>query len=165
MIMNELMTDDEWNEHVMNGEAYAAEHLTIAIPALIPLTQLYNPVESGVRVRLRCIEHMAFFGGAINQNIRRDDVALVSGSSPPFGPPQNLLFGGAAPKVEFRFANLPANVGSPFWLILSAGQTRKQYPPLQQDWGHDLTEGQGITNNGALGGFIILGYQWVEVPL
>lgn len=158
------MPDDEWSEYVANGEAFAAEVAVVAIPATMPLAQLFNPAASGVRLRLRCVESMAFFGGPINQNVRRHDVALPS-VGPPFGGPENLLGGGAAPAVEFRFDNPVAAVGSPFWLILSAGQTRKDYPALQLQWGHDLLPGQGLMHSGVIGGFIILGYQWIEVPL
>ena len=108
---------------------------------------------------------MAFVGVAINANVRRLDVALPNLDAPPFGAPQNLLGGGAAPSAEFRFDNVVVMAGSPFWLILSAGQTRKDYPVLQQDWGHDLLPGQGIMMSGLVGGLLIIGWQWVEVPL
>ena len=165
MILDGL-TDDEWNSHVMQGEAFTAEVAVIAVPAMIPLAQIFNPLGSGVRIRLRCMEPMTFLGGGtLNQNIRRHDIALPSLFAPPFGGPENLLGGGAASVAEFRFDNPGAAVGSPFWLILSTGPTRRDYPALQLAWGHDLLPGQGIVNNGSVGGLIILGYQWVEVPL
>ncbi len=160
------MPDDEWSEAVANGEAFSAEALVVAMPATIPLLQMFNPGGLPVpkRIRLRCVESMAFGGLAINQNIRRHDVALPS-TGPPFGGPENLLGGGPASIVEFRFDNPVVASGSPFWLILSTGNTRKDYPVLQLDWGHDLLPTQGLMHSGIPGGFIILGYQWTETNL
>lgn len=158
------MPDDEWSEAVANGEAFSAEALVVAAPATVPLLQLFNPAASPKRIRLRCVESMAFIGGPINQNIRRHDVALPS-TGPPFGGPENLLGGGPASIAEFRFDNPAVPVGSPFWLILSAGQTRKDYPVLQLDWGHDLLPTQGLMHSGGVGGLLIIGYQWTETNL
>lgn len=162
--MIEPLPDDEWSDHVENGEAFAAEIAVIAIGGMSPLSQLFNPAASGVRIRLRCVESFAFLAGSINQNIRRHDVALPSGPSV-FGGPQNLLGGGALPVAEFRFDNVVALVGSPFHLILAAGSNRRGYPVDHLDWGHDLEESEGLMHNGTVGGFLILGYQWAEVPL
>lgn len=158
------MTDDEWNAHVMAGEAYAAEIAVIAMGGLSPLSQMLNPAASGKRIRVRCVESMAFLGIGINMNVRRHDIVLPSGPSV-FGGPENLLGGAPAPVAEFRFDNVVALVGSPFWLILAAGSARRGYPVETLDWGHDLLEGQGLMHNGTIGGFLILGYQWAEVPL
>ena len=164
MILDSV-TDEQWNEHVMEGEAFTAESIVAGVGGMSPEGQIFNPVASGVRLRLRCLEMMAFVGGPINSNVRRHDVALPNLDAPPFGGPENMLGGGAAPAAEFRFDNVVALVGSPFWLILSAGQTRKDYSVLHQDWGHDLLPGQGMMMSGAVGGFLIIGWQWVEVPL
>ena len=56
-------------------------------------------------------------------------------------------------------------IGSLFWLILSTGNTRKPYPALHMDWGHDLLPGQGIMLNSTVGGFIFAGFMWAEVRL
>lgn len=158
------VTDDEWSDHVANGEAFAAEIAVVAIAGLNPLSQLFNPAASNRRIRLRCVESFAFVALPINMNIRRHDIALPSGPSV-FAGPQNLLGGGPAPRAEFRFDNVVALVGSPFWLILASGNTRRGYPVDHLDWGHDLEETEGLMHSGIVGGFLILGYQWAEVPL
>ncbi len=160
----EGMTDDEWSDHVMAGEAYSAEIAVIAVAGMIPLSQLFNPASSDRRIRIRCVESMAFLASAINMNVRRDDVALPSGPAV-FGGPENLLGGGPPPVAEFRFDNALVASGLPFWLILALGNTRRGYPVETLDWGHDLLESQGMSHNGTTGGFLILGYQWAEVRL
>ena len=157
------LPDDEWSEYVANGEAFSGVVNQAAAVGMFALGQIFNPVASGIRVRLRCLELFAVFGVAINSNIRRHDIALATFA--PFGGPENLLGGGAAAGAELRNASVAALVGSPFWLILSAGSTRKDYPTRQLSWGHDLLPGQGVIANGLGGGFLVMGFQWAEVPL
>ena len=76
-----------------------------------------------------------------------------------------MLGGGVAPVAEFRLDNVAVAVGSAFWRILAAGNTRRDYPVRNLDWGHDLLESQWVMMTGAVGGFLILGWQWVEVDL
>ena len=161
--MIDPMPDDEWSELVANGQAYAGQALQVAIPAQIAHVQLFNPVGSSVRLRIRSLQPMAVFSIAINTNIRRLDVPLATFT--PFAGPENLLGGGAAPVGELRQDSLLANVGAPFWLFLSAGSTRKNYPPKALDWGQDLLPGQGIALQSSPGGFIVVGFMWAEVPL
>lgn len=160
-----MMTDDEWSEHVMNGEAFTAQATRTAVGGQSPELQLLNPAGSGVRMRLRCLEPMPFIGGAINNGIRREDTPLTNLQAPPFGAPQNLLGGGPAPLAEFRDDSVVVLTGSQFWLILGIGFNRRHYAPNNLDWGHDLLPGQGIMMTGTLGGFLITGWQWVEIPL
>ena len=158
------MLDDEWNEHVMNGEAFVGEGIQVAAGGMIALTQIFNPLGSGVRVRLRHLEPVPVLAFAINSNVRRHDVALTANA--PFAAPMNLLgSGGASPLAELRNDSLAVAAGSPFWLILSLGNTRKTYPAFQQDWGHDLLPGQGLVLQSVVGGFIVCGFMWAEVPL
>lgn len=153
----------EWSEQVAAGEAFVAQGFQPAVAGMIPLVQLFNPIGSGVRVRVRCWNPIPIFSVAINHNIWRHDVALtVLGA---FSGPQNLLGGGAAPVAEVRTDSLLAGATSRFWLFLSAGNTRKSYPVEELDWGHDLLPGQGILNTGAAGSFVFLGMQWTELPL
>lgn len=159
------MTDDEWSNHVMNGEAFVAEGIRTAVGGMIPELQILNPVASGVRLRLRFLEPMPFVGGPINNNVRREDVPLTNLQAPPFGAPQNLLGGGPAPVAEIRDDSVAVLTGSPFWLVLTTGFGRRSYAPRTLDWGQDLLEGQGIMMTGGLGGFLITGWQWVEIPL
>ena len=160
------LTDREWASHVENGEAFVSEIFQTGVPAQLGFVQLYNPLgaPSPVRIRLRQLEPMAIFGFAINTNVRRHDVALANLGG--FTAPHNLLgSGGAAAVAEPRFVSQVAMIGSLFWLILSSGSTRKQYPALHMDWGHDLLPGQGIMMNSLVGGFILTGFMWAEVPL
>ena len=157
------LPDDEWSEYVANAEAFSGEGFQAAVAGQVGKVQLFNPAASGIRIRLRALEPMALLGISINTNIRRHDVALTTFA--PFAGPENLLGGGAAAVGEIRNETAAGQVGSPFWLILSAGSTRKDYPALQLPWGHDLLPGQGILANSSPGGFILLGFQWAEVPL
>ena len=155
--------DDEWSAHVSNGEAFVAEGFQAAVGGQLGFAQLFNPVGSGIRLRLRCLETMPILAISINSNVRRHDVPLgVLGA---FAGPENLLGGGAAAVAEIRTLSQVAMIGSLFWLILSAGSTRKDYPTKHLDWGHDLLPGQGIMLNSAVGGFILVGFMWAEVPL
>lgn len=157
------LDDDEWSMHVASGEAYAGEILRLGVGGEYPHAQLFNPVGSGLRVRLRSMQPMAIFGIAINTNMRRHDVALTTLGA--FAGPANLLGGGAAPVAELRHETNVALLGSPFWLILSAGQTRSDYPVKHLDWGYDLLPGQGFVQSGIVGGFLLSGFIWAEVPL
>jgi len=160
------MTDDPerlWSDYVTNGKAFAGTVLQTVVAGQIAHVQIFNPVGSGVRVRLRCLETIPIFSAGINTNPRRHDIALpVLGA---FLGPDNLLGSGSAPVAELRTLTQVGAVGSPFWLILSAGVTRKDYPALNMDWGHDLLEGQGIVLQSAVGGFIYTGFMWAEVTL
>ncbi len=157
------LPDDEWSEYVASGEAFAGQAFQTAVGGQLGFLQLFNPAISTIRIRLRCIEPMAVFSLAINSNIRRHDVALATFT--PFSGPENLLGGGAAAVGELRQTSQVAMLGSLFWLILSTGNTRKDYPTKQLEWGHDLLPGQGVILNSSVGGFILAGFMWAEVPL
>ena len=157
------VSDDEWSEHVANGEAFIGEALEPASGGMIAHAQIRNPPGSLKRIRLRMLVPMPIFGIAINTNIRRYDPALATLA--PFAPPMNLMGSGGAAVAELRNDSLLVAVGSPFHLILSAGSARKNYPPLNLDWGHDLLPGEGLVLQSAVGGFILVGFMWVEVLL
>ena len=161
------MDDDDWSSHVMNGEAFTGEAIRTAVGGMLPQLQLLNPsgLPNPVRLRLRCLEPMPFIGGPINTNIRREDTPLANLQAVPFGVPQNLLGSGLPPVAEIRDASVAVLTGSPFWLILTAGFNRRSYAPKTMEWAHDLLPGQGIMMSGGLGGFLITGWQWVEIPL
>ncbi len=154
---------EQWSDHVAAGEAYCSRGFQNIVAGQIPLVQLFNPVDSGVRVRLRVMQPMAVFAFPINTNIRRHDTALTTLG--PFGVIENLLGGGVAASAEIRTMTQVAMAGSPFQLILSGGNNRSAYPEDGMEWGHDLLEGEGIMLNGVTGGFIFCGFMWAEVPL
>jgi len=157
------LDDELWSEYVQNGDAYAGTVLQGAVVGQVAHVQLFNPVGSGIRVRLRAFETIPVFAGAINTNPRRHDTALTT-FTPQLGP-DNLLAGGGSPIAELRQVSQVGALGSPFWLILSGGNTRKDYPTLSMEWGHDLLPGQGILCQSAVGGLIYVGFMWAEVPL
>lgn len=159
-----MMDDDEWSAYVSNGEAFNGEGLQGAVAGQIAHVQIFNPVASGVRVRMRHMEPIPVFGIAINTNPRRHDVALTS--NVPFAGPTNLLgSGGAAANVQLRNVSQVGSLGSPFYLFLSTGFSRKTYPVKALDWGHDLLPGQGLVLQSGVGGFMIVGFEWAELPL
>lgn len=153
-----------WNEHVKNGEAYSAEDFILAAVGLFPHLQLFNPVGSGIRVRLRSAT-LAAVGALQQANVRRYD--------PPgtiLGPPagfviENMLGGGPAAVAELRHDNIVVASGSAFWLIQTTSGLPGVYPPAGQEWGHDLLEGQGVLLQSSINITLIVNWQWVEVPL
>jgi hypothetical protein len=153
-----------WNEHVRNGEAFSAEDFIIGAVGLFPHLQLFNPVGSGIRVRLRSVHETMTVARVVNVK-RYDPPGSILG--PPAGfVLENLLGGGPAAIAEVRSNNGVASVGSPFWLVQSNANEPGIYPPRGQEWGHDLLPGQGIvlvssTTNTTL----IANWQWVELPL
>ncbi len=162
--MTSNLPDEQWLEHLENGECYTAEVFIAGMVGLFSAIQIFNPVASGVRVRIRCVEAFTIFGIPVNQNLRRHDTALASSGA--FGIIENLLGGGPAGVGQMRFDNLAAQPGTPYWLILAGGNNRRQYPVAALDWGFDLLPGQGLASAPSITNFFMLvGFQWVEVPL
>ncbi len=157
------ISDEEWSHSVAAGEAFAGEGFQAAVAGEIPYVQLFNPVDSGVRIRVRIMQPMAVFAVFINTNIRSHDTPLASLGN--FGIQENLLGGGPASVAEIRRATDLGQLGDRMWLILSAGNTRSAFPDEGLDGTHDLLEGEGIILNGTTGSFILCGWMWAEVPL
>lgn len=151
-----------WSEHVASGEAYAAQAFQGAVVGMVPHVQLLNPVASGVRIRLRCLEPMGVLGVAVNTNVRRINTPLTTLG--PLGIVENLLGGGDPSVAEIR-AQASALVGSGGWLILTGANVRTDYPVENQDWGVDLLPGEGAAANGTTGLSLLMGFMWVEVPV
>ena len=152
-----------WLEHVANGEAYSAEDFILASPGLYPHVQLFNPVASGIRVRLRSA-HM-IFTGAQQANLRRyDPPGAILGPPAPFVI-ENLLGSGPPAIAEVRHGNIIVPSGTPFWLVQTLGAIPGAYPPEGQEWGHDLLEDDGVLFQGTAGTTLIVNWQWVELPL
>ena len=83
---------DIWLEHVANGEAYASENFLIGVAGQFPHLQLFNPIGSGKRVRLRSVHATglpAQFGG-----VSRHDTPLATLGLPATFVIENLLAGG-----------------------------------------------------------------------
>lgn len=152
-----------WSEHVANAESFAAENFLIGVGGLIAEIQLFNPVGSGVRVRLRSVH--AISAAAQNVNVRRHDVALATLGLPAGFIVENLLGSGAAEVAEMRSASPVVLDGTLIW---SAGACPSQpaiFPPQGNEWGFDLLEGQGLIIQAATGLTVIVNWHWVEVPL
>ena len=79
MITNGNITDDEWADHIMNGEAFMAVGLQAAVAGQIGNVQLFNDPAAivPVRVRLLLLEVFPIPGFGINTNPRPHDVGLV----------------------------------------------------------------------------------------
>lgn len=155
--------DSTWSKHVRAGEAFSAEDFLVGVGGTVALLQLFNPVASGIRVRLRSVHAIGNAAQAVN--VRRHDVALAT-----LGPPagfvvENLLGGAAANVGEIRSAQPAAAVGTIFWQLNAPANTPAIYPPEGREWGHDLLEGQGVLLQAAAGVTLIVNWQWVEVPL
>lgn len=154
---------DLWNEYVKNGEAYSAENFLTPGGGLIANIQLFNPVASGKRVRLRSC-HMtsaAALGGAVN----RHDVALTTLGLPAGFIVENMLAGGPAEVAEMRSVAGVAPLGALFWQLSAGGGEPALYPGGGREWGFDLLEGQGINISGAVTATVIVNWQWVELDL
>ncbi len=152
-----------WSDYVMNGEAFSAENFVVPGVGVIAHVQLFNPVASGVRVRLRSLSCTS--GVATALNIVRHDVALATLGLPAGFIVENLLGGGPAAVVEHRSLAQVAAVGSIFWQIGSPANDVALFPPGGREWGFELLEGQGILIRGAATAAVIVNWQWVEVPL
>ena len=157
------MSSHVWLDHVANGEAYAAEDFIIASGSLFSNLQLFNPVDSNVRVRVRSFHLQA--GAAVGGTVRRLDAPLLT-----LGPPapfilENLLGGGKPPMAEVRHEHTVAVTGSLFWSINAPAAFPATYPPGGREWGADLLPGQGILIQSGAGTTPIANWQWVEVPL
>ena len=150
-----------WSEYVKNGEAFSAENFILAAPGLFPHIQLFNPVASGIRVRLRSVHSI----GASLANVRRyDPPGAILGVPAGFGI-ENLLGGGPAAVAEMRSGNIVIPSGSAFGLVQAPAATPGAYPVDGLEWGHDLLEGHGVLLNGAPNTTLICNWQWVELPL
>ena len=122
-----------WNDHAANGEAFSAEDFIIGAPGLFAHVQLFNPVDSGKRIRLRSVH--AVNVSIINMNVRRyDPPGAILGPPAPFII-ENLLGGGPAPVAELRHVNALVQAGSPFWVIQAPASTIAVYPAKGLEWG------------------------------
>ncbi len=152
-----------WDKHVQEGEAFSAENFLIGAVGLANHIQLFNPVGSGIRVRLR---HVHSIGVSVQTvNVRRHDVALTTGVLPAGFIIENLLGGQPVSVAEMRSQQSVALLGSIFWQLNSPAAEPASYPPEGREWGHDLLEGQGILLQSVAGVTLIVNWQWVEVPL
>ena len=122
---------NSWSEHVANGEAYSAEDFILASPGLYPHLQLFNPIGSGKRIRVRKVHETMTVLRSVN--VRRYD--------PPgtiLGPPatfiiENLLSGGPPAVAELRHDNIIIPSGGAFWLVRSNANEAGTYPPKGQE--------------------------------
>ncbi len=161
MPANKKMTT--WAEHVMAGEAFSAENFLIGVGGTVAQIQLFNPVASGKRIRLRSVHSIITVASGVN--LLRHDTPLGTLGVPAGFVIENLLGGGQAEVAEMRSDQPVAAAGSLFWQLGAPGSVPAIYPPGGREWGHDLLEGQGIHMQGAVGLTSIINWQWVEIPL
>ena len=89
-----------WLDHVANGEAYSAENFVIGVGGVLAHVQLFNPVASAKRLRLRSLNITS--GTAIGMNLLRHDTPLTTLGLPAGFIVENLLGGGVAEVAEMR---------------------------------------------------------------
>jgi len=147
----------------MNGEAFSAENFVIGVGGTVAHVQLFNPIASGVRVRLRSLHAIATI--ATNVNLARHDTALTTLGVPVGFVIENLLGGGSAAVAEMRSESPAAPVGTLIMQLGAPPSVPAFYPGGGREWGFDLLEGQGILVAATSGVTIIVNWQWVEVPL
>jgi hypothetical protein len=152
-----------WSEYVANGQAFAAENFLVGVGGTFAEIQLFNPVASGVRVRLRSAHNILVLGAGIA--LRRHDVALATLGLPAGFIVENLLGGGPAEAAEMRSAAPVAVDGTTMWQMSAPPNIPAIYPGEGREWGMDLLEGQGVLMQAAAGTTIIINWHWVEVPL
>ncbi len=152
-----------WSKHVASGGAFAAENFLPGVGGVLAHIQLFNPVASGVRLRLRTVHAVSTL--PVLMNVNRHDVALTTLGLPAGFVVSNLLGGGPSEAAEMRSQAPGAALGSTFWQVNAVASTPAIYPPNGREWGHDLLEGQGILLQAAAGVLLIVNWLWVEVPL
>ncbi len=152
-----------WSDHVAAGEAFAAENFLIGAGGTVAQIQLFNPVGSGKRIRLRSLHDILV--AAIAATIFRHDTPLSTLGLPAPFIVENLGPGGVSEVAEMRSDQPVASTGSSFWSLNAPGNMPAIYPPKGLEWGHDLLPGQGIHVTGAVGITVIINWQWAEVPL
>lgn len=153
-----------WSEYVANGEAFGAENFVIGAGGLLAHIQLFNPLASGKRIRLRSLN--ATLGTAIGINFRRHDVALATLGVPAGFIIENLLSSGGNPLLaEMRSESPVAALGTVGWQLSANANTPAIFPPEGREWGFDLLEGQGVLLQAAAGVTEIINWQWAEVAV
>ena len=152
-----------WSDYVMNGEAFSAENFVVPGVGVIAHVQLFNPVASGVRVRLRSLSCTSGLPTALD--FVRHDTPLATLGLPAGFIVENLLGGGPASVIEQRSLAQVAPVGSIWWQISGPANDVALFPPGAREWGFELLEGQGILIRGGATAAVIVNWQWAEVPL
>lgn len=155
--------NNSWLQNLGNGEAFSAENFLTPGAGLSAHIQLFNPMASGVRVRLRSVH--AINVAAVTANVRRFDTALTTLGLPAGFIVENLLGGQPVSVAEMRSQASGPLLGTQFWALNSAASTPAIYPPEGREWGHDLLEGQGVLLQAGVAVTLIVNWQWVEIPL
>lgn len=156
--------DNSWSQHLSNAEAFAAENFVIGVGGTLAHIQLFNPVASGVRVRLRSVHAVSPLPVLVNVN--RYDTPLTTLGVPVGFAVGNLLGGTNPPEsAEMRSEQPVGILGSVFWQLNALASTPAIYPPNGREWGHDLLEGQGVLLQAGAGVTLIVNWHWVEIPL
>ena len=73
-----MIHDDAWSRHVMNAEAFVGEGFQVGVGGQLGFAQLFNPVGSGIRLRLRCLETMPIFGLEIPKVLDGVDASILN---------------------------------------------------------------------------------------
>ncbi len=152
-----------WAKYVAAGQAFSAENFLIGAVGTIASIQLFCPLASGIRVRLRSVHSIAVAAQTVA--INRHDVALTTLGLPAGFIVENLLGGQPVAVAEMRSQAPVLTLGASFWSLTSPGAVPAIYPPGGREWGHDLLPGQGIHLAALAGATLIVNWQWAEVPL
>lgn len=161
--MSLAVPSQAWLNYVANGEAYSAENFLIGVGGTFAQIQLFNPVASGKRIRLRSVHAISPI--AVTSQVVRHDTPLATLGLPLTFIVENLLGGGAAEVAEMRSDQPIAVAGSVFWTVNAPPSEPAIYPPHGREWGQDLLEGQGIHIAATVGATSIVNWMWAEVDL
>jgi len=161
--MSLVNPSQKWLNNVAAGEAYSAENFLVGLGGTVVQIQLFNPVASGKRIRLRTVH--GILAAVLAVNIRRFDTALATLGLPAGFVVENLLGGGPAEVAEMRSDQPVLATGTVFWQLNAPANIPAIYPPKGREWGHDLLEGQGIHMQFAAGVTGIVNWMWAEVDL
>jgi hypothetical protein len=153
-----------WLNYVANGEAFAAENFVGPGVGNQAHIQLFNPVGSGKRVRMRSVSSSSTSPTVTNFIVARYDVALTTLGVPAGFTVENLLGGGPAAVAEMRSQISAVALGTDFTQVYAPTTVMGTYPTSGREWGYDLLPGQGILLRGTAAAVLIVNWQWAEVP-
>ncbi len=152
-----------WSGYIARGIAYSAENFLIGAPGLFNHLQIFNPIGSDVRVRVRQVSTAVTF--AVVAGVTRYDTPLTTLGVPVTFGIENQLGIAIPAKAEMRSEQPVAVLGTLFHQIVAPANTVGAYPPNGIEYGKSLLPGQGMNIYVAAGLLNIVNFQWAEIPI